>query len=152
MILASAVFLLALQPGPALPAPGGVRWEMLPGGSPAESLAIDPASIVRRGDSVTLIVHTRSTGRYPPATVRAYVARWTIDCRARVIVTGATDEYGADGVRVPPVPGIPPASVTLPLDAMTGGAALGAWRDAGSARQVVQSDQAAHPSDCFIKN
>jgi hypothetical protein len=126
MILASAAFLLALQSHPALPAPDRVRWEVLPGGNPDESLAIDPTNIVRRGDRVTLIVYTRSIGRYPPATTRAYVGRWTVDCRARIIVTEATDEYSADGELIPQEPGLPAATLTLPLDALTGGTALGA--------------------------
>lgn len=123
MMLASALFLLGLQPSPALPAPDAVRWEMVPGGNPAEPLAIDPGSLVRDGDRVTVTVYAR---RSPPAVVRAYVSRWTIDCRARILAFETTDEYGADGVRFPPAPDSPATTAWFSLDAMTGGPALAA--------------------------
>lgn len=79
-----------------LPAPGTVQWEPL--GTPQGGItnAVDPASIARTGDSVSLRLRSQRTAPDSEGMNVAVIA-FTIDCRARTATLDGVDLYRPDG-------------------------------------------------------
>ena len=80
----------------SLPAPGAAQWE--PFGPPRADVAnqVDPASITRNGDRVSLRVRMVRPAPAPDGMSSA-VAAFILDCRARTAQLDGLDFYKADG-------------------------------------------------------
>ncbi|HYD13185.1 MAG TPA: surface-adhesin E family protein [Allosphingosinicella sp.] len=89
-ILAAAVLLQAQ------PAPGAVQWEPLGAAHNGLTHSVDPASIARTGDRVSLRMRTLRAAPDPNGVVSAVIA-FTLDCRARTATLEGVDLYKADG-------------------------------------------------------
>jgi hypothetical protein len=80
----------------SMPAPGGAIWEPL--GPPRDGVAnaIDPASIARTGDSVSIRMRSARNAADPEGMTTAVIG-FTIDCRGRTATLDGVDLYKADG-------------------------------------------------------
>ena len=80
----------------SLPAPGTAQWEPL--GTPRDGVAnaIDPASIARTGDRVSIRMRAVRAAADPDGNTTAVIG-FTIDCRARTATLEGVDLYKADG-------------------------------------------------------
>lgn len=91
-----SMFTLAVLLAQSLPAPGAAQWEPFGPPQPGMTNQVDPASIVRTGDRVSL--HTRTVrAAAAPDGMNSAVAAFTIDCRARTAQLDGLDLYKADG-------------------------------------------------------
>ena len=91
-----SMFTLAVLLARSLPAPGAAQWEPFGPPQPGMTNQVDPASIVRSGDRVSL--RTRIVRAAPaPDGMNSAVAAFTIDCRARTAQLDGLDLYKADG-------------------------------------------------------
>jgi hypothetical protein len=79
----------------SLPAPATIHWEAVVEDGTGR-YAIDPASIIRDGDSVRFLLHAVSP-RTEADGVRSAVVRYVIDCRQRTVGAEAADFYREDG-------------------------------------------------------
>jgi hypothetical protein len=91
-----SIFTLAALLAQSLPAPGAAQWEPFGPPQPGMTNQVDPASIVRSGDRVSLRVRTSRAAPAPDGMSSA-VAAFTIDCRARTAQLDGLDLYRADG-------------------------------------------------------
>lgn len=92
MMLTAMFTALMLQ---ALPAPGGVRWEMVIGEG-EQGLEVDPGTIEREGEVVRYTIRLHVT-QANAAGIRVMVLRHVLNCRTRQHGIAAGDGYGADG-------------------------------------------------------
>ena len=91
-----SIFTLAVLLAQSLPAPGAAQWEPFGPPQPGMTNQVDPASIVRNGDRVSL--RTRTVRAAPaPDGMNSAVAAFTIDCRAHTAQLDGLDLYKADG-------------------------------------------------------
>lgn len=90
------IFFLAALLLQAQPAPAAVQWEPL--GPPHNGLthSVDPASIARTGDRVSIRMRTLRAAPDPNGVTSAVIA-FTIDCRARTATLEGVDLYKPDG-------------------------------------------------------
>lgn len=91
-----SIITLAALLAQSLPAPGAAQWEPFGPPRPGMTNQVDPASIVRSGDRVSLRVRTSRAAPAPDGMSTA-VAAFTIDCRARTAQLDGLDLYRADG-------------------------------------------------------
>jgi hypothetical protein len=106
-------FLLAAMALQTMPSPSLDRWERTGSDSAGES-AIDPQSIGRSGDVVTVIVRTRINRSDTTGGPILGVMRYTYNCRTNHARMGAADIYDGEGAFITTTENLEPEEPITP--------------------------------------